>query len=127
MAASSPGHPTRNGSTSAAAAEVIDDGGIALDSAVNGKVGAEAGVCDFLVLEDAECGFDGLGSGGPGLEESHAHLSGTGGHLISQGAPRGKRGQNTHETQALRWTRSFWWLWKPAPAWMKIAGVDFSF
>lgn len=120
------GQPTGNGSTSAAAAEVINYRGITFDGAVDGQIGAKAGVGDFLVLEDPESGLDGLGSAGSGLEESHAHLRRADGALISQGVAHGGRGQ-TYETQALRWTRSFWWLWKPAPAWMKIAGVDFCF
>ena len=66
---------TCDGTTSAASSEMVDDGGITLDYAIDTQVAPEARICDLFVFETPDGSFDGLGSSSARLEESHADAS----------------------------------------------------
>lgn len=53
---------------------MIDHGGIALDSPIDGQIGAVASIGDFLVFENPKRGLSGLGRTRTSPEELHAHL-----------------------------------------------------
>ena len=62
---------------------MVDNGGIALYSAINGKIGAVACVCDLLVLEYSQGGFNSFRGAASCLQKLHAHLNGSGRVRIS--------------------------------------------
>lgn len=65
------GH-TRNGTTRATSAQVVDHGRIAFNDAINVEVASETSIRNFLVLQTANGGFDSLSRGGASPEEAHA-------------------------------------------------------
>lgn len=99
---------TRDRSTSATASEMVDNGGIALDSAVDRKVGTVTCVCDLLVLEYSQGGFNGFRGTASGFEKFHAHLNGARGSASAHDGMVATTMGTAYETQASRWTCSFW-------------------
>ena len=52
---------TRDGTTGATATKMVDNCRITLDGAVDGQIGAIAGIGDFLVFKYAQGSFDSFG------------------------------------------------------------------
>lgn len=66
---------TCDGATCAASSEMVDDGGITFDHAIDTQVAPEARICDLFIFETPDGSFDGLGSSPARFEESHANTS----------------------------------------------------
>jgi hypothetical protein len=97
---------TWDGPAGAAAAEVVDNGGITLDRAVDREVGPKPGVGHLLVLERAERGLDGLDGRGAGAEGLYAGR-GSSNTTTSAAIWTASLGLGTtHSSQAARWIRS---------------------
>lgn len=68
---------TRNGATGTASSEMVDNGGITLDDAIDVQITPETSIRNLLILETSDGRFDSLRSGCSGLEETHPNTSST--------------------------------------------------
>ena len=69
---------TPDSTTGAASSEMVDHGGVTLDHAVDVQVASETSIRDLFILKAPDGSFDGLGSSGASLEETHGDASSTG-------------------------------------------------
>ncbi len=69
---------TRNSTTGAASPEVVDNGCVALNHAVDVEIASETRIGNLLVLEAPDGSFNGLGSSCAGFEEVHPYAGSSG-------------------------------------------------
>ncbi len=102
---------------------MIHNSCIALYDTIDCKVASEARVGDLCVFQGFDRCLHCIHSRASGLEKLHGNAGGTStGQLQDPFEYRGTQ-HDTHSRQASRCICSLTVLWKPAPAWMKMAAT----